>query len=126
MNPVDPASALGQPGAAELERRFGPGEARPRDEGWRELAWKQTWFGCEVEASYTFDPADRLVRIDLAARDARDVEAAMRRALGEPERDGPSPQVMMSARFIRWARAGVAYFLEDYAPGCEVGIVRDL
>jgi len=42
---------------------------------------------------------------------------------GEPDEEGPSPQFLASASYEKWEREGVAFTLEDYAPGCEVGIL---
>jgi hypothetical protein len=109
--------------SATLERAFGPGEITKTPDGWCKIAWPQTWFGESVVATYAFDPSDHLIRIDYSTPDASPTIAAIRAELGAPTTAGPSPQFMNSSAFARWERDRFIVTLEDYAPGCEVGLL---
>jgi hypothetical protein len=109
--------------AAVLEAAFGPGTITETPDGWRKIAWPQTWFGESVVARYGFDPSDHLIRIDYSTPDASRTIAAIRAELGDPTTSGASPQFMNSSAFARWERDGFVLTLEDFAPGCEVGML---
>jgi hypothetical protein len=125
--PLDPALALTQATTLKaLEQEWGPGTSPGNDgrDGWRTVAWTQTWFGqAGVKAVYTFDPEGCLKRIDLSAAESGPLSRAMRRDLGEPDQQGPSPQFLNSMSYQSWQREGIGFNLEDYAPGCTVGIL---
>ena len=71
-------------------------------QGWTYRAWQQSWFGHTCEAAYLIRDDGYLQSIRLRTNARETLSAAMREALGAPIKEGSSPSVAMSERFIQW------------------------
>lgn len=117
--PLNPALALQAPFAVEA------GEGSRRDDGWQRLQRRQSWFGrANLATLYLISPEGKLQSITISAPDCEALGRGIEQDLGQPDDQGASPQFLNSLSYRRWLREGVAFVLEDYAPGCELGIHR--
>ncbi|PKL74932.1 MAG: hypothetical protein CVV27_17975 [Candidatus Melainabacteria bacterium HGW-Melainabacteria-1] len=120
--PMNPALALGQPESAFAdETELVPHDPSQLESGWRIRVSQQSWFGSpKLTTRYRFSPAGVLQGIMVNADSCELIEPGLRQDLGEPEREGSSPQFLMSLRYASWQRDGVDFILEDFVPGCEL------
>jgi hypothetical protein len=122
--PVNPATVLEQP-VALLEQAWGPVAPSQAQEGWYTLVWPQRWWGLAPHpTAYRITPTGTLQSISLSWPDCIPIIAALTQDLGEPTENATSPHFLNSLRYWRWEREGVAFAVEDFAPGCEVSIYR--
>lgn len=122
--PVNPAEVLQRPFAdgAHLTENWGAPLPELAESG-RQRFWLQPWFGLgPLKTGYLLLEDGKLQSITLYAEHCDGLESALHQDLGEPYQQGPSPQYLFSLRYARWNINGVEFVLEDFAPGCEVGI----